>query len=104
MKKMHIRKGDTVRVLCGQDRGEEGRVLRVFPKKGTAIVEGIRLVSKHMRPSQENPNGGIVQKEAPIQVSNLMLVEGGTPTRTGRKKSETGIGWERYSKNTGEII
>ncbi|MEM6764806.1 MAG: 50S ribosomal protein L24 [Bacteroidota bacterium] len=104
--KLHIRKGDTVRVLSGRDRGKEGEVLVVMPREGKAIVEGINMVSKHMRPNQQNTNGGIVQQEAPIYVSKLMLIDPKTkePTRVGRIKNETGKGWVRVSKKTGEAI
>ena len=104
--KLHIKKGDTVRILAGADRGRDGKVLRVFPKNQTAIVEGMKMVSKHMKPSQQNPDGGIIQQEAAIHISNLMLIDPSTkePTRVGRKKVEGGKGWVRYAKNSGEII
>ncbi|MEM6806348.1 MAG: 50S ribosomal protein L24 [Bacteroidota bacterium] len=104
--KLHIKKGDTVRILAGADRGRNGKVLRVFPKNQTAIVEGMKMVSKHMKPSQQNPDGGIIQQEAAIHISNLMLIDPSTkePTRVGRKKAEDGKGWVRYAKNSGEII
>ena len=102
MSKLHIRKGDTVRILSGKDRGKSGRVLVVFPAKQTAIVEGIKMVSKHMKPSQQNPNGGIVEQEAPIHISNLMLMEGNEPTRIGRVKGEKG--WVRVSKKSGKPV
>ncbi|MEL6193959.1 MAG: 50S ribosomal protein L24 [Bacteroidota bacterium] len=104
--KLHIRKGDTVRVLSGRDRGKEGEVMVVMPKEGKAIVQGINMVSKHTRPNQQNPNGGILQQEAPITVSKLMLIDPKTkqPTRVGRVKNENGKGWVRVSKKSGEII
>ncbi len=104
--KLHIRKGDTVRVLSGRDRGKEGEVMVVMPKEGKAIVQGINMVSKHTRPNQQNPNGGILQQEAPIYVSKLMLIDPKTkqPTRVGRVKNENGKGWVRVSKKSGEII
>jgi len=104
--KLHIKKGDTVRVLAGADRGKDGKVLRVFPRKETAIVEGMKLVSKHMKPSQTNPDGGILQQEAAIHISNLMLIDPSTkqPTRVGRKQEEGKKGWVRYAKKSGEII
>ncbi|RMG30025.1 MAG: 50S ribosomal protein L24 [Bacteroidetes bacterium] len=104
-KKLHIKKDDRVRVLCGNDRGREGRVLRVFPKDRKAIVEGINMVRKHMKPSQQYPDGGILEQEAPIDVSNLMVIDGSNnPTRIGRKRAENGKGWVRVSKKSGEII
>lgn len=69
--KCHIKKGDTVVAIAGDDKGKSGKVLQVIPGKGTAIVEGLNFVKKHMRPTQENQQGGIVEKEAPINVSNL---------------------------------
>lgn len=103
-KKLHIKKGDTVRVLSGRDRGAEGRVLVVLPEDGKAIVEGVNMVSKHLRPSQKDPEGGIVKREAPIHVCKLMLVDPSTrkPTRVGRQKAEKG--WVRYAKKSGQII
>lgn len=105
-KKLHIKRDDIVRVLSGKDRGSEGRVLRVFPQKERAIVEGVNLVSKHMRPTQENPNGGIIEQEAPIHISNLMLIDPSTkePTRVGRVRNENGKGWVRVGKKSGETI
>lgn len=104
--KLHIKKGDLVRVLSGKDRGKTGRVLEVMPRKMTALVEDMKMVSKHMKPNQQNPDGGIIQQEAPIHISNLMLIDPSTqqPTRIGRKKAETGKGWVRYGKKSGEII
>ncbi|MEM7656501.1 MAG: 50S ribosomal protein L24 [Bacteroidota bacterium] len=104
--KLRIKKDDIVRVLSGEDRGSEGRVLRVLPKENKAIVEGVRLVRKAIRPNQQNPEGGIIEQEAPIHISNLMLVDPGTkePTRVGRRKNEDGKGWVRYSKKSGETI
>jgi large subunit ribosomal protein L24 len=105
-KKLHIKKDDLVRVLTGGDRGKEGRVLRVLPKEDKAIVEGVRLVRKATRPTQQNPNGGIFEQEAAIHISNLMLIDPTSkqPTRIGRQKAEEGKGWVRYSKKSGEII
>ncbi|MFK7972716.1 MAG: 50S ribosomal protein L24 [Bacteroidia bacterium] len=102
--KLHIRKGDRVRVLSGKDRGEEGEVMVVYPKKQRAIVGGINIIRKAIRPDQNNPDGGIVEQEATIHISNLMLVEGGKTTRTGRQKNEKGKGLVRVSKNTGKIV
>ncbi|MBX7240630.1 MAG: 50S ribosomal protein L24 [Bacteroidia bacterium] len=107
MAKIHIKKGDTVKVLSGDDRGKSGRVLRVFPKKMKAIVEGCRLVSKHVKPNvnPDNPKGGVIEQEAPIHVSNLMVLDPKTnkPTRTSRTKNEKGFS-VRVSKKSGVII
>ena len=104
--KLHIKKGDTVRVISGSGKGTEGKVLKVFPKEMKALVEGKKIVKKHIRPSQQHPNGGIIDQEAPIHISNLMLIDPVTkePTRIGRKKVEGGKGWVRYSKKSGEEL
>ena len=103
--KLHVKKGDTVLVLSGNDKGKRGKVLSVDIKSRRAIVEGIRLVSKHTRPNAEHPQGGIIKQEAPIHISNLMVVDNsGKPTRVGRKKDEKTGKLVRYSKKTGEII
>ncbi|HHL51850.1 MAG TPA: 50S ribosomal protein L24 [Flammeovirgaceae bacterium] len=102
--KLHIRKGDTVKVLSGNYRGKVAKVLEVLPKKRRAIVEGVNIVTKHIKPSAARPEGGIEKTEAPIHISNLMLVDPATgePTRTGRKQVDGK--WVRYSKKTGEVI
>jgi large subunit ribosomal protein L24 len=101
--KLHIKKGDTVKVLTGNDRGKEGKVLSVEVKDQRAIVEGINMVSKHTKPNAKSPQGGIVKKEASVHISNLMVVQGGVATRIGRKADEQGK-LVRYSKKSGEII
>lgn len=103
--KTHIRKGDTVLVLAGNDKGKKGAVLEMFHEKNRAIVEGINMVTKHEKPSAGKPEGGIKKMEAPIHISNLMLVNpaDGKPTRTGRKLNDKGK-LQRYSKKTGEFI
>lgn len=103
--KFHIKKGDTVKVLSGNSRGKTGKVLEVYPKKFKAIVEGLNMVSKHNKPSAEKPEGGIDKMEAPIHMSNLMLVDpaNGEATRTGRKADDKGK-LQRYSKKSGEVI
>ena len=89
MKKLHMRKGDTVQVLKGKDAGKRGKVLKVDPVRRRVVVEGINRAKKHMRPSQANPQGGVVDWELPIDASNLMLVCGGceAPTRVVRKRT-----------------
>ena len=103
--KLHIRIGDTVKIIAGNDRGKTGKILEVVTTKNRAIVEGANIVVKHVKPSAENPNGGIEKTEASIHLSNLMLVDGasGAPTRVGRKLNEDGK-LQRYSKKTGEFI
>ena len=105
MKKLHIRKGDTVKVIAGNSKGKTGVVLEVVPAKSKAVVEGINVVTKHVKPSATNPEGGIKKTEAAVHVSNLMLVDPATgePTRTGRKLDSNGK-LQRYSKKTGEIV
>ncbi len=90
MSKLHIKKGDTVYVNAGEDKGKTGKVLKVIVKKGRAIVEGVNLVSKHTKPNAKNPQGGIVKQEASINISNLNPVDPKTnkPTRVGRKLNE----------------
>ena len=104
-RKIHIKKGDTVYVNTGENKGQQGRVLEVYPKKYRALVEGINLVSKHTKPNSENPQGGILKKEAPVHISNLMVVDPGSgePTRIGRKLDKDGK-LVRYSKKSGEEI
>lgn len=101
--KWKIKKGDTVKVIAGDDKGKTGRVLQMLPDSGKALVEGIRIVSRHTKPNATAPNGSIVKKEAPIDLSNLMLMVGNTPTKVGRKLDAQG-NMARYSKKTGEII
>lgn len=105
VRKMHIKKGDTVIVIAGDSKGQEGRVLSVNYTKQTAIVEGVNLVSKHTKPNAKNPQGGIIKKEAPIHVSNLMLKDPktGKPTRIGRRLNENNK-LVRYAKKSGEEI
>jgi len=89
-KKIHIKKGDTVFVNTGEYKGQQGRVLEVIRKKDRALVEGINLVSKHTKPNAKSPQGGILKKEAPVHISNLMLVDPSTgkPTRARKKVSK----------------
>ncbi|HKK63075.1 MAG TPA: 50S ribosomal protein L24 [Bacteroidales bacterium] len=104
-KKLHIRKGDVVLVNSGVYNGQQGRVLEIDRKKMRAIVEGVNMVSKHTKPNADNPQGGIIKKEAPIHISNLNLVDPSTgePTRVGRKLNDDN-NLVRYSKKTGEEI
>lgn len=103
--KLSIRRGDTVKVIAGNYKNKTGRVISVFPKENRAIVEGINMVSRHLKPSANNPQGTIRRMEALIHISNLMLVDPSTnnPTRVGRKMDEAGK-LQRYSKKTGELI
>ncbi len=101
--KLHIKKGDTVKVIAGDDKGKTGKVLKVIPADNRAVVEGLNLVSKHMKPSAQNTSGKIEKIEAPIHVSNLMVMVSGTPTRIGRKLNEEGK-LQRVVRKTGEFI
>jgi large subunit ribosomal protein L24 len=101
--KLKIKKGDLVRVITGDDKGKEGRILEIMPVELKAIVEGVNMITKHTKPTATNPNGGIVKKEAPMHLSNLMVVVGGQPSRIGRKAGENGK-LVRFAKKTGEII
>ncbi len=105
MSKLHIRKGDTVYVNAGDDKGRTGRVLKVLVDKNRAIVEGLNMVSKRVKPNAKNPQGGIVRQEASIHISNLNVLDpkSGKPTRIGRKRNEDGV-LVRYSKKSGEEI
>lgn len=101
--KLHVKKGDTVSVISGADKNNSGEVLRVYPKDRKALVKGINMVTKHRKPDADNPNGSIVKIEAPIHVSNLMVMVAGEKTRIGRKLNDDGK-LQRYSKKTGEFI
>lgn len=105
MSKLHIKKGDTVYVLSGEDKGQQGRVLSVQAAKERAIVEGINIVSKSTKPTAKHPQGGIVKMEAPIHISNLALIDpkSGKPTRVGVRVNEKGEK-VRYAKKSGEEI
>ena len=102
MSTMKIKKGETVKVITGKDAGSEGKVLSIDAKNGKVVVEGINMVTKHAKPSQANPDGGIIQKEAPIDISNVMLVVKGKATRVGFKMD--GDKKVRFAKATGEVI
>ena len=104
-KKLHIKKGDMVFVNAGEDKGKKARVLEVIVKTSKAIVEGVNMVSKHTKPNAEYPEGGIIKKEAPIHISNLMVVDPSTgeATRIGRRRNENNK-LVRYSKKSKEEI
>ena len=103
MSKLHIKKGDTVYVNTGVDKGKTGRVLEVLVKDRRAIVEGVNLVSKSTKPNAKSPQGGIIKKEATIHISNLNPVENGKPVRVGRKLNAEGK-LVRFSKKSGGEI
>ena len=103
MGKLKIKTGDTVRVIAGDHKGSEGKVLTVFIEKNKAIVEGVNMIKKHMKPSAENPQGGIVEKEAALQISNLSLINSkGEATRVGYRMEDGKK--VRYAKKSNEVI
>ncbi len=104
MKKIHIKKGDTVYVNAGNDKGKTGKVLTVIPEKDRAIVEGVNMVSKHTKPNSKQPQGGIIKQEASIHISNLNLIDpkSGKATRVGYRMD--GDKKVRYAKKSGEEI
>lgn len=103
--KLHIKKGDTVVVISGNSKGQEGKVLEIIREKKRAIVEGVNLMSKHTKPNAENPQGGIIKREAPVHISNLMVKDPktGKATRIGRRLNDDGK-LVRYAKKSGEEI
>lgn len=103
--KMHIKKGDTVIVITGKDKGKKGRVLQSYPRDSKVLVEGVNLVKKHSRPNKNNPQGGILNQEAPIHASNVMLVDpkSGNATRIGYKVLDNGKK-VRIAKKSGEAL
>ena len=103
MSAMKIKKGDTVKVIAGKDKDKEGKVLSVDKKNGKVVVEGVNMVTKHAKPSAADQNGGIIQKEAALDMSNVMYVYKGKPTRIGFKV-EDGKEKVRYAKKTGAVI
>ena len=105
MSKLHIKKGDMVYVNAGDNRGQQGKVLSVDAAKQRAVVEGVNIVKKATKPNAKNPQGGLVEQEAPIHVSNLQPIDpkSGKPTRVGRKAGENGK-LVRYAKKSGEEI
>lgn len=105
MTKLKIKSGDNVTVIAGDHKGSEGKVLRVIIEKNKAIVEGVNLIKKHEKPSASNPQGGIVEKEAPIHISNLALIDpkSGSATRVGFRTEENGKK-VRFSKKSNEVL
>ncbi|UOQ91422.1 50S ribosomal protein L24 [Halobacillus shinanisalinarum] len=101
---MHVKKGDKVMVISGKDKGKQGTILQAFPKKDRVLVEGVNEVKKHAKPSQDNPQGGILSQEAPIHVSNVMPVDpkSGEPTRVGYKVEDGKK--VRIAKKSGEAL
>ncbi|HQQ94412.1 MAG TPA: 50S ribosomal protein L24 [Bacteroidia bacterium] len=104
MSKLKLKKGDTVKVISGEARGQQGKIISIDVNKLRAIVEGVNLVSKSEKPNAKNTNGGIVKKEGPIHLSNLMFVEGGKTVRIGRKLNEKTQRNERVSNKSKEAV
>lgn len=104
-----LKKNDKVKVIAGNHKGKEGKVLKLYHEKNRVIVEGVNIIKKHTRPNQKNPQGGISQREAPINISNVMLIDpkAGEPTRMGMQIIEDEKGKKkkmRYGKKSGEIL
>jgi large subunit ribosomal protein L24 len=103
--KLHIKKGDTVKIISGESKGQQGRILKVNVDTQRAIVEGVNMISKHTKPNAQSPKGGIIKQEAPIHISNLKLIDGaGNATRIGKRFDEKENKNIRYSKKSGEVI
>jgi large subunit ribosomal protein L24 len=101
--KLHLRKGDIVKVIAGDSKGSQGRILEILAEKRRVLIEGVNIISKHTKPNAKQTQGGIVKKEAPIHISNVMLVDGkGNVTRVGRRLEENKL--VRYSKKSEEVI
>jgi large subunit ribosomal protein L24 len=101
-KKLHIKVGDTVKVISGESKGQEGKIASIDREKMRATVSGVNMIKKHNKPSASNPQGGIEEKEGTLHISNLMVVVGGIATRIGRKDEKGKL--VRYSKKSGEVI
>lgn len=105
MAKLHVKKNDMVKIIAGKEKGKAGKVLRVFPAKGRVVVENLNVIKRHTRPTQLNPEGGIIEKEAPLSISNVMLVCGSCnePARTGVRALDDGSK-ARYCKKCNETV
>lgn len=103
--KLHVKKDDNVIVITGKDKGKKGRIIAAYPRENRVLVEGVNMIKKHQKPNQQNPQGGIIEKEAPIHVSNVMHVDpkSGKPTRIGHKVLDNGKK-VRIAKRSGEAI
>ncbi len=104
--KLKLKRGDKIQVTAGNHKGQVGQILKVIPKENRAVVEGINMVTKHVKPTSQKPEGGIERFEAPLQISNLVLLDPktGKPTKVGRKLDPATGKLKRYSKKTGEFI
>ena len=105
MKKTYLKKDDNVQIMAGRDKGKKGRIISINRVKYTAIVEGANLVSKHTKPNQDNPKGGVIKKEASINISNLLLVDSkGKPSKIGKRINKKTGKKERFFKTTGDLV
>ena len=105
MKKTYLKKDDNVQIMTGRDKGKKGRIISINRSKYTAIVEGANLVSKHTKPNQDNPKGGVIKKEASINISNLLLVDSkGKPSKIGKRINKKTGKKERFFKTTGDLV
>tara|TARA_Y100000589_G_scaffold65820_1_gene57383 strand:+ start:120 stop:446 length:327 start_codon:yes stop_codon:yes gene_type:complete len=105
MKKTYLKKDDNVQIMTGRDKGKKGRIISINRVKYTAIVEGANLVSKHTKPNQDNPKGGVIKKEASINISNLLLVDSkGKPSKIGKRINKKTGKKERFFKTTGDLV
>ena len=104
MSKLKLKKGDTVRVISGESRGQEGKILSIDTKKLRVLIEGVNMISKHSKPNAKTPNGGITKQEGAVHISNVMFVEGGKTVRIGRMVDEKTKNTVRISKKTKEVI
>ena len=106
MASLKIRKGDTVKVIAGKDKDKEGKVISVNPKNNTVLVEGVNMITKHTKPSMANQQGGIIHQESPTDISNIMYLYKGKPTKIGYKfvEGKDGLKKVRVAKATGEVI
>jgi len=104
MTKLKVKSGDLVKVIAGNHKGEEGKIVRIFADKNTAIVEGVNMVSKHTKPSAQNPQGGIVKKEAPINISNISLLDPKTKETTKVGYRTEGDKKVRFSKKSNQVL
>jgi len=105
MKKTYLKKDDNVQIMTGRDKGKKGRIISINGVKYTAIVEGANLVSKHTKPNQDNPKGGVIKKEASINISNLLLVDSkGKPSKIGKRINKKTGKKERFFKTTGDLV
>ncbi|BCJ87328.1 50S ribosomal protein L24 [Effusibacillus dendaii] len=103
--KLHVKKGDQVKVISGKDKGKKGKILEAYPSEGRVLVEGVNMIKRHTRANAAYPQGGIIEREAPIHASNVMVLDPKTdePTRTGKKILKDGKK-VRYAKKSGEVI